>query len=209
MDVSIPKVCHAVNNFEIGSSNPAENRMAQHLKGVFMAAKNPRKPAQRPGSVIYGPTGTKIIMEALPDLQQERECTVVRKFVGALAHFERRALSPPIPGSEPADCLSEEGGQKIGIQVTDVVKPTYAHRRGIQEKYAERIRELVADSYDEFDGISITLYHQAQNPLPPANSQQGKQLTDLVVQKLRASIPELKKWDIGHAEAYSMARKIT
>jgi len=121
-----------------------------------MAKKEPRKLIQRLGSILLGPSGTTKILETLPDSQQDRECAIVRKFIGAMAHFEHRALSPPTPGEEPADCLTQEGDQRVGIQVTDVVKFDHAHMRGTQHKYSEHIRELLSGCFSEFNGLSIT-----------------------------------------------------
>jgi hypothetical protein len=168
-----------------------------------MAKKEPRKLIQQLGSIHFGPSGTTKILETLPDSQQDRECAIVRKFIGAMAHFEHRVLSPPTPGDEPADCLTQEGNQKIGIQVTDVVKFDHVHMRGTQHKYSEHIRKLLSDCYSEFNGLSITLHYRAQTPShPPINSKEGARLARLVAEKLRASIPGLKKWGIGQQAAY-------
>jgi len=170
---------------------------------VVMAKKEPRKLIQRLGSILLGPSGTTKILETLPDSQQDRECAIVRKFIGAMAHFEHRALSPPTPGEEPADCLTQEGDQRVGIQVTDVVKFDHAHMRGTQHKYSEHIRELLSGCFSEFNGLSITLHYPAQDPsYPPINSKEGARLAQLVAEKLRASIPELKRWGIGQQAAY-------
>jgi|CXWL01.1.fsa_nt_gi hypothetical protein len=168
-----------------------------------MAKKEPGKLIQRLGSILLGPSDTTRTLEALPDSQQDRECAIVQKFIGAMTHFEHRALSPPTPGEEPADCLTQEGDQKVGIQVTDVVKFDHAHMRGTQNKYSRRIRELLSDCFSEFNGLSITLHYRAQTPpYPPINSKEGVRLAQLVTEKLRASIPELKKCGIGQQAAY-------
>ena len=168
-----------------------------------MAKKEPRKLIQRLGSILMGPSGTTEILETLPDSQQDRECAIVRKFIGAMAHFEHRVLSPPAPGEEPADCLTQEGGQRVGIQVTDVVKFDHAHMRGTQNKYSKRIRELLSDCFSEFNGLSITLHYRAQKPsYPPINSKAGARLAQLVAERMRAFIQEFKSWDIGRKVAY-------
>jgi hypothetical protein len=112
-----------------------------------MAKKEPRKRIQRLGSIHFGPNGATKILETLPESQQDRECAIVRKFIGAMAHFELRVLSPPIPREEPADCLTQEGNQRIGIQVTDVVKYDHAHMRETQHKYSGCIRKLLSDCF--------------------------------------------------------------
>lgn len=168
-----------------------------------MAKKESRKLIQRLGSILFGPSGTTKILETLPDSQQDREYAIVRKFIGAMAHFEHRVLSPPTPGEEPADCLTQEGDQRVGIQVTDVVKFDHAHMRGTQNKYSERIRELLSDCFSELNGLSITLHNRAQEPsCTPINSREGARLAQLVAEKLRASIPELKEWGIGQQAVY-------
>ncbi len=167
-----------------------------------MPKKEPRKLAQRLGSILFWPSDTTKILETLPVSQQDREFAIVRKFIGAMAHFECRVLSPPMPGEEPADCLTQEGTQRVGIQVTDVVKSEHAHRRGTQDKFAGRVRELLSSRYSEFNGLSVTLYHRAPEPLPSVNSKEGARLAQLVADKLRACIIELRSWGLRQRAVY-------
>ncbi|MEX1255896.1 MAG: hypothetical protein WEE64_16315 [Dehalococcoidia bacterium] len=174
-----------------------------------MAARStPRKPSLPLGAIVFSATGkVSKSLEPLPESKLELEGVTVRKFAGALAHFEGRQLSDVHPGQEDGhDYCACEGDRQIEIQVVEVLNSDHAAKRALQQEYTRGIRASLEDIWDGFAGIDIQLNDGYQEPAwPTITKRAGKaaqRMMDFIVKNLRACLPALQLLAVGQYRLY-------
>ena len=154
----------------------------------------PRKPSEPLGYISFSKKGeVKKVVEHFPDTKEDLEAAIMRKFVGALAHFEGRVLTDLRRGSWP-DFEGMEGHERVGIELTEVVDSAQAAIHAIRQAYLRRILEVLDDLLPELSGVDIMLDdgYQEQFLYPPLKTSEGKELASFIAYNLRTAAPELE-----------------
>lgn len=138
------------------------------------------------------------MLEALPESPKGLETTIVRKFIGALQHFEGRHLEPPVANEPWPDFVTREGERQVGIEVVEVINPDHAQKRRTQQLYAAHVQELLDDALPQFAGLRIQLDDGYQDPPYPAlSSAAGRALAESLAHNLREAEQTLQQLPVG------------
>lgn len=170
----------------------------------MFAKKKPRKPSQPLGHVIFRKRRRPYaVMERLSLSKEELEATIVKKFIGALKHFEGRSLSLPEKADPWPDFVCEEAGAKIGIEVVEVINIDHAAKRSRQRDYAAYIRKLIDDCYTRLSGLMIILDDGYQEPsYPPIAKLAGKKLAKSITDNIRSILEQLENIPLNGIRVY-------
>ena len=158
-------------------------------------SERPRKPSSPLGHIVFPGKGKPYqVIETLPDSSDDLESAIVRKFIGALKHFENRELCDLQRGNVWPDFRCKERGQIIGIEIVEVVNQVHAKNRHIQDRYLKRIRELIDDVYACLAGLRIDLIDGYQQPpYPSLTTKAGRLLSQFIADNLKAEIENLER----------------
>jgi hypothetical protein len=170
--------------------------------------KPPRKPSRplrhilfRKGEPPYA------VSERLPETAKELEEAVVRKFIATLAHRERRRLHSLTRSDPWPDFEAQEAGQKIGIEVVEVLHAGHARKRHTQELYTARVLELLGQARSSLTGLDIQLEDGYQDPpYPMLGRKAGRDLARLIAGKIAVVAEELQALPLGHRRTYRWQR---
>ncbi len=157
--------------------------------------KLPRKPSSPLGHIVFPKQGKPYrVIEPLPNLAEDLEATITRKFVGAMKRFENRELSIPKRGKQWPDFETKEGETRIGIELVEVINVDHARRRHLQDRYVRCIRGLLSDILPRLAGLSIQLIDGYQcPPYPHLNTGKGQQLVRLIASSIRLEVEGLER----------------
>src|SRR5437867_8116061 len=111
---------------------------------------------------------TRHVVEYLPQSQTELELALGRKFLGALAHFHRRAWTALELGEEPADvrCLDEHGHQ-VFLQLVEAIDQQDRKLREMRREYSAALRETDRSLLAPFTGCELSLADVGDPPYLP------------------------------------------
>ncbi|MFH1929783.1 MAG: hypothetical protein ABIK79_16690 [Chloroflexota bacterium] len=166
--------------------------------------RTPRKPTQPLGHIVLPKKGRPYkVIEVLPDVNEDIEETIVKKFIGALQRFEGRYLSTCTRGDPWPDFEAHEGDKRVGIEITQVIDIEHAKYRSVQEDYWERVLDLISDILPRLSGLHITLDDGYQNPpYPPLRTKQGRELALSIANYLRRVVDHLERIPPGRLFRY-------
>ena len=160
--------------------------------------KQPRKPRQPLGHIVFSKKGpVRKVIETLPEYKDQLEEAVVKKFAGALSHFEGRQIQD-ITKSDPwPDFEGTEKGSNVGIEIGELVNQRHNILRSAQQSYEVAIIDELGDRIKMFDGLDITLADNCQTPrYPKVGSVKGRAIIESFVSNLLASVSELEAYTV-------------
>jgi hypothetical protein len=130
--------------------------------------KPPRKPSQPLGHIVFPRKGAvRKVIQTLPEDKNQLEEEVVKKFIGALAHFKGRYIQD-ISKSDPwPDFEGTEEIGTVGIEIVELVNQRHNILRSTQQSYEVAILDALGDRVEMFSGLDITLDDNYQTPPYP------------------------------------------
>lgn len=161
----------------------------------------PRKPTQPLGHIVFPRKGRPYtVLDPLPEIADDLELVIVKKFIGALKHFEDRTILDPVRGNPWPDFEAEEDRHRIGIEVVEVLNPDHARKRALQEQYRDRILSLIEPFIGELTGLSILFDDGHQDhPYPALSNAEGSRLAQSIAENLYALVPKLGEIRVGQS----------
>lgn len=160
--------------------------------------KQPRKPSQPLGHIVFPKKGlVRKVIETLPEDKDQLEEAVVKKFAGALAHFEGRHIQD-ITKSDPwPDFEGTKETGTVGVEIVELVNQRHNILRSTQQSYEVAILDALGDRVVMFNGLNITIDDNYQTPpYPKVTSVEGRAIVESFVSNLLASVPELERYAV-------------
>jgi hypothetical protein len=141
-----------------------------------------------------GPSSPGLVRETLPAGQEDEEYAILEKFISSLRHFEGRDISGLYRrGDRWPDFETGEGGGRLGIELTWVTYEPHDELRRIEEQYARRVDELLADVRPQLAGLHIQLEDDYQDPpYPRLASGEGEAVARAIAGLIRSNAPKLQ-----------------
>ena len=96
------------------------------------------------------------------------ETVIVKKFIGALQHFEKRELTLIGRGNPWPDFEAQEGNRRVGIEIVEVVNIDHVKKRALQRQYEERLTAAIQSFSGELSGLKIQVDDGQQEPVYPS-----------------------------------------
>jgi hypothetical protein len=126
-----------------------------------MMGERQYKPAERPKVIraAGGPGAPALVLESLPgdqtdEGQKDQEYAILEKFIAALRHFDGRDISGRYrEGDGWPDFETGEGAGALGIEITSVTYEPHDDLERLEERYARRVYELLADALPQLAGL--------------------------------------------------------
>lgn len=186
-----------------------------------MNPRVPRKPSEPLATIVFraGGRGAHMVVEPLPEAKEDLELAIVTKFIGAI-RTHGIILNPPTRGDRewPDFETSRPNGDRVGIEVVEVVDPDHAQKRARQSHYLKELLPRLSGLTSALDGLVLTVDDGYQTPQwPPVRTPEGRRLLSHFVECLHADAAVLaqvppgpgtyRRWDFEGLQVGIMAMR--